>query len=104
MNDEQACVSVSFVFRPSSTVNHNEEPMSTEKSFEDLSRELEDTVRKLEAGDLPLAETLALFERGTTLAEQCNFLLDSAELHVRQLMTRPDGGLATEPFEDGQSG
>ena len=40
--------------------------MSTEKSFEDLNRELEDTVRKLESGDLPLAEALALFERGTT--------------------------------------
>ena len=78
--------------------------MSTEKSFEDLSRELEETVRKLESGDLPLAEALALFERGTILAEQCNTLLDGAELLVRQLVTRPDGGLAAEPFEDGQSG
>ena len=78
--------------------------MSTEKSFEDHNRELEDTVRKLESGDLPLAEALALFERGTTLAEQCNTLLDGAELQVRQLMTRPDGGLAAEPFEDGQNG
>jgi exodeoxyribonuclease VII small subunit len=93
-----------FVFRQPSTVNHNEEPMSTEKSFEDLNRELEDTVRRLESGDLPLAEALALFERGTALAEQCNTLLDGAELHVRQLMGRPDGGLAAEPFEDGQSG
>jgi exonuclease VII small subunit len=47
---------------------------------------------------------LALFERGTTLAEQCNSLLDGAELRVRQLTTRPDGGLAAEPLEDGQSG
>ena len=78
--------------------------MSTEESFEDLYRELEDTVRKLEAGDLPLAESLALFERGTTLAEQCNALLDDAELHVRQLTTRSDGGLGAEPFEDGQTG
>ena len=72
--------------------------MSTEKSFEDLNRELEDTVRKLESGDLPLAEALALFERGTTLAEQCNTLLDGAELHVRQLMTRPDGGWWRNPL------
>jgi exodeoxyribonuclease VII small subunit len=78
--------------------------MSTEKSFEDLNRELEYTVRMLESGDLPLAEALALFERGTTLAEQCNTLLDGAELHVRQLMTRPDGELVAEPFEDGQTG
>ena len=86
--------------------------MPAEPSFEDLYRELEDTVRKLESGDpstgsgqaLPLAEALALFERGTTLAEQCNSLLDGAELRVRQLTTRPDGGLAAEPYADGQSG
>jgi exodeoxyribonuclease VII small subunit len=88
----------------SSFVSHHEAPMSIEKSFEDLNRELGDTVRKLESGELPLAEALALFERGTTLAEQCNTLLDGAELRVRQLMSRPDGGLVAEPFEDGQSG
>jgi exodeoxyribonuclease VII small subunit len=87
-----------------SFIGRSEVPMSTERSFEDLNRELEDTVRKLEAGDLPLAEALALFERGTILAEQCNTLLDDAELHVRQLMTRPDGGLVAEPFEDGMGG
>ena len=89
----------SFVLRqPSTTTRY---PCLLKNPFEDLNRELEDTVRKLESGDLPLAEALALFERGTTLAEQCNTLLDGAELHVRQLMTRPDGGLVTEPFEDG---
>ena len=75
-----------------------------EQSFEDLYRELEETVRKLESGDLPLAEALALFERGAHLAERCNALLDSAEMHVRQLTTRPNGSLAAESFEDGQSG
>jgi exodeoxyribonuclease VII small subunit len=76
--------------------------MSTEIPFEDLYRELDETVRKLETGDLPLAEALALFERGTALAEQCNSLLDDAELHVRQLTTRPDGGLVAEPFAHGE--
>jgi exodeoxyribonuclease VII small subunit len=73
-------------------------------SFEDLHHELEETVRKLESGDLPLAEALALFERGTTLAEQCNTLLDDAELRVRQLMARPDGSLVADPFGDGGGG
>ena len=75
-----------------------------EQSFEDLYRELEETVRKLESGDLPLAEALALFERGAYLAERCNALLDGAEMHVRQLTTRPNGSLAAESFEGGQSG
>ncbi len=78
--------------------------MSNEKSFEDLYRELEDTVRKLESGDLPLAESLALFERSTKLAEQCNALLDGAELRVRQLTARPDGSQQMEPFEGWQNG
>ena len=72
------------------------EPQPT---FEELYRELEETVRRLEAGDLTLDESLALFERGTALAEQCNVLLDSAELRVRQLVTRADGSMEAQPFE-----
>jgi len=75
-----------------------------EVSFESLYQELEETVRRLESGDLPLAESLALFERGTVLAEQCNRLLDQAELKVNQLVTRPDGGMAVEPWQDWQAG
>lgn len=73
--------------------------MSNDKSFEDLYRELEETVRKLESADLPLAESLALFERSTKLAEQCNALLDGAELRVRQLAARLDGSQEAQPFE-----
>lgn len=78
--------------------------MSAEPSFEQLYRELEDTVRKLESGDLPLAEALALFERGTALAERCNALLDSAELRVRQLVTRPDAAQDAESMPGWQNG
>lgn len=75
-----------------------------ELSFEDLYHALEETVRRLESGELPLAEALALFEDGTRLAEQCNALLDGAELRVRQLTARPDGSLRVEAFEGGQIG
>ena len=78
--------------------------MSDEKSFEDLYRELEETVRKLETGDLPLADSLTLFERSTRLAEQCNALLDGAELRVRQLVAQPDGRQEAQPFEGWRSG
>ncbi len=91
--------------------------MSNEKSFEDLYRELEEAVRKLESGDpstgsgqaLPLAEALALFERSTKLAEQCNALLDHAELRVRQLIALPNGadgdpGQKDQRFEGWQNG
>jgi exodeoxyribonuclease VII small subunit len=79
-------------------------PPEPRPSFEELYRELEDTIRLLEAGDLTLDESLALFERGTELAERCNSLLDSAELRVRQLTTRPDGEMESEPFEGWPNG
>ena len=78
--------------------------MPDENSFETLYGELEEAVRQLEAGDLSLEESLALFARATTLAEQCNALLDRAELRVRQLMAQPDGSSAAEPFESWQNG
>jgi exodeoxyribonuclease VII small subunit len=79
-------------------------PSEAQPSFEELYRELEETVRRLEVGDLTLDESLALFERGAALAEQCNVLLDSAELRVRQLTTRPDGITDAEPFSHWENG
>jgi exodeoxyribonuclease VII small subunit len=73
-----------------------------ERTFEDLYCELEETVRKLEGGELPLGDALALFERSTVLAEQCNTLLDRAELRVRQLNQGASGELDAQPFEGWQ--
>ncbi len=55
-------------------------------TFEHAYRELEETVQKLEAGQLPLAEALALYERGTTLARFCGRQLDQAELSIKMLL------------------
>jgi len=57
----------------------------SEIAFEQALRELEDTVAKLEAGELTLEESLALFERGQKLAAYCNDLLEKASLRVEQL-------------------
>ncbi len=54
-------------------------------SFEAALRELEETVARLEAGDLTLEASLALFERGQLLAAHCNLTLDRATLRVQQL-------------------
>jgi exodeoxyribonuclease VII small subunit len=70
-----------------------------ERTFEAIFAELEATVQRLEAGDLSLAESLALYERATALAEQCNLLLDEAELRVRQLTARAGGEVEAEPFD-----
>jgi len=60
-----------------------------ELTFEEAFAELEETVRKLEAGGGTLEESLALYERGQALAVACSTQLDRAELKVRQLT--PEG-------------
>jgi len=71
----------------------------SELSFEEAFAELEETVRRLEAGELTLEESLALFERGQALAAHCQKKLDAAELKVEQLLSTPQGELRTVPFE-----
>ena len=56
-------------------------------SFEEIFSQLEETVRKLEAGQLPLDQATGLFEEGMKLARRCNELLSSAELKVSRLQT-----------------
>jgi exodeoxyribonuclease VII small subunit len=71
-------------------------------SFEEAFKELEETVRRLEEGDLTLDESIALFERGQALARHCGEKLDRAELRVRQLVSsseQDEGGYETVPFE-----
>ena len=56
-----------------------------ELAFEAAFAQLEDIVGKLEAGDLPLDDALALFEQGQKLAAHCSARLDEAELKVQKL-------------------
>lgn len=54
-------------------------------SFETAYAELDDIISRLESGELPLEDAVALYERGRQLAAHCQALLDSAELRVSQL-------------------
>ncbi len=67
-------------------------------SFEEAFTRLEETVRRLEAGNLSLEESIALFEEGMRLAQVCNARLDEAELRVSQLVADP-AGYTLEPFK-----
>ena len=65
--------------------------MSTESiTFEQSLQRLDEIVRRMEKGDVPL-EDLSLFEEGTRLAGSCSRLLDEAELKVVQLTKGADG-------------
>jgi exodeoxyribonuclease VII small subunit len=68
--------------------------MPKKMTFEEALAKLEETVHRLEEGNLPLDEAVALFEEGTRLAALCNQQLDGAELKVKQLVQTPDGGYA----------
>jgi exodeoxyribonuclease VII small subunit len=56
-----------------------------EPSYEKAYAELQEIVAKLESGEIPLEEALALYERGQALAKTCAGLLDKAELRIREL-------------------
>ena len=77
-------------------------PKSKDKSesFENLFSELESTVAKLEAGDLSLDESLALFQRGMELAKKCGAMLDAAELRIKQLVPQGDQVVIEEVEEE----
>ena len=66
--------------------------MSTESiTFEQSLQRLDEIVRRMEKGDVPLEEALSLFEEGTKLVGSCSRLLDEAELKAVQLTKGADG-------------
>jgi exodeoxyribonuclease VII small subunit len=56
--------------------------MAEELSYEAARAELEDVVRRLEAGGLTLEDSLALWERGEALAKVCQEWLDGARARL----------------------
>lgn len=66
--------------------------------FEDCLQQLEKIVEQLERGDLPLEQSLKLFEEGVRLSNSCRQELEAAEGKVEILM-KQGGRLQPEPFE-----
>ena len=70
------------------------------KTFEENMARLEQIVRAMERGDVPLEESLKLFPEGTQLVGSCTKLLDEAELQVKKISTAADGSPVEEDFQD----
>jgi exodeoxyribonuclease VII small subunit len=66
--------------------------------FEDCLARLEQIVASLESGNLPLEESLKVFEEGVTLARQCGRYLEDAERRIEILAKDDSGALSTRPF------
>ena len=69
-------------------------------SFEQSLGRLEEIVRHLEKGDLPLSDTLSLYEEGTGLIASCSKMLDKAEQKVVKLKKGPDRNPIETDFEE----
>lgn len=62
-----------------------EKPNLENLTYEQAFEELQTVIQQLEAGDKPLEETLALYERGQALYQHCTSLLEKAELKVQRI-------------------
>ena len=69
-----------------------------EMSFEAALKELEEIVRKLEAGQGELEASITDYTRGTALRAHCQKKLENAKLKVEKIIQQPDGALSTEAF------
>jgi exodeoxyribonuclease VII small subunit len=69
-------------------------------TFEKALAELESIVQRLERGDVPLEESVAIYERGERLKRRCEELLRQAEARVEKITLDASGKpTGTEPFD-----
>ncbi len=75
--------------------------MSKKKmTFEESMERLEEIVRSMECGDIPLEESMKLFQEGTKLVSNCEKMLDEAQLQITKIVTNADGSPSEEVFSD----
>lgn len=67
-------------------------------TFEEKMKRLEQVVRAMERGDVPLEESLKMFREGTELVQSCSKILDEALLMVKKIASAPDGSPTEEDF------
>jgi len=72
----------------------------SQMTFEEALRALEEVVRRLEGGDVPLDESIGLYERGEALRRHCQARLDAAQARIDKIIQGPDGKASgTVPFD-----
>jgi exodeoxyribonuclease VII small subunit len=69
-------------------------------SFEQALAALEDIVKQLERGDVPLDQSITLYENGEKLRAACQSRLDAAQARIERIVTGAGGGASgTQPFD-----
>ena len=69
------------------------------KRFEDAMKRLEDIVKDLDSGNLPLEESLKVFEEGMKLVKFCSGKLEEADQKITKLVKDSDGEYSLQSFE-----
>ena len=69
----------------------------TDLKFEECLARLEQIVSALEAGNLPLDESLRVFEEGISLSRHCAHYLEEAERRI-EILAKDESGASTRPF------
>lgn len=78
------------------------EPKISAMSFEEALKELESVVQSLEGGQVPLEQSIALYERGEALRAHCEGKLRDAELKVEKIVAgSAQDATGTAPFDAG---
>lgn len=72
--------------------------MEKKITFEEATARLEEIVKNMENGKIPLADSLSLFEEGVSLVKLCNEMLDSAQQKVKILTENSDGTRSEADF------
>lgn len=70
-----------------------------EMTFEAALAALESVVARLESGEVPLEESIALYARGAALRAHCEDKLKAAEARVAEIAQGPDGSVRARPVE-----
>ena len=70
-----------------------------QKKFEEAMKRLEEIIHDLESGDLPLEESLKVFEEGMDLIKLCSEKLEEVEQKVTKLVKESEGKYVHQPFE-----
>lgn len=68
-------------------------------NFEEALRELEGVVERLESANVPLEESIDLYERGAALQKHCSEKLKAAELRVSKITAAADGTLSAQSVD-----
>jgi exodeoxyribonuclease VII small subunit len=75
-------------------------PDLTALSFEQAVSELENIVARLERGDVPLDQSIEIYERGELLKKHCETLLNAAEARIEKIRVDRNGkATGTEPLD-----